>query len=560
MKKKYLFIVGILFFFLTSLTIYNYNCVGLPGTLNHYLSLSEMPIDIQNTTFPLATTTVNGQVVLDTGRNMDNMPYSIGLNGQPNNTTDAGATLGRVLFYDVDLSKNRTISCASCHIQKYGFSDTAQFSTGWAGGKTGRNSMSLIHTRFDKAIVMFWDGRAADVETQVSRPIRDAVEMGMTTTNTNNKQWDTITARIRTKTFYPALFRNAFGSTTIDSQRIVLALAQFVRSMNSYDSKWRRAINNLAGNPSVATIPGFTAQETLGRNLFMDITRGNCQACHTRNIFVPQGAQNNGVDGSIFPGNRWTWTAWNTRNDYIGKDSGFAGVLAKGRYSGILGRDSNAVKANLGRMKVPSLINIGVTGPYMHDGRYKTLDEVINFYSDSVKNNDYNTLSLFFRKIDPRAPGAPNNVTSQLAIDTAPVRVIAYTPTEKAALKAFLLTLTDSVFISDPKWSNPFCVVGTARTTSRTIQYSKLKPTLSLDVYPNPLSVGGMLSVEINAGQNYNDIIKFYSIDGRLVYQKQYSFKIGLNKFNFYLQNIPKGVYIIKMDSDNTMNRKIIIQ
>ena len=408
-----------------------------------------MPKDIQNTTFPLA----------DTVRNMDNMPYSVGLNGQPNINSDAGIALGRVLFYDVDLSKNRTISCASCHKQEYAFSDTAKFSKGFLGGLTGRNSMGLNHIRFHKAIVMFWDGRAASVEDQVTRPIRDAVEMGMSAANTNNKQWDTIVKRLSVKSFYPQLFKNAFGTTIIDSQRIALALAQFVRSINSYGSKWRKAVDSCNCNPAVANLVpyGFTAQEQLGRDLFMDVNRGNCQACHTRNIFVPQGGQNNGVDGSILAGGKWKWTAWNTRDDYKGKDSGFAGVLAKGRYSGILGRDSNAIKTNIGRMKVPTLINIGLTAPYMHDGRFKTLDEVINFYSDSVKNNDYNTLSLFFRKIDSRVPGAPNNVTNQLAIDTSPVRIIHYTTTEKAALKAFLLTLTDTSLINDKRYSNPFC-------------------------------------------------------------------------------------------------------
>ena len=425
----------------------NYNCINLPVTPYHYQTLSEMPKDVQNQCFPLA----------DTLRNMDNMPYSVGLNGQPNINTDAGIALGRVLFYDVDLSKNRTISCASCHKQEFAFSDTARFSKGFLGGLTGRNSMGLFHVRFDKAIVMFWDGRAKDVETQVTRPIRDAVEMGMSAANTNNKQWDSIVKRVSVKTFYPTLFKNAFGTTTIDSQRIALALAQFVRSINSYGSKWRKAVDACNCNPAVAPLTpyGFTAQEQLGRDLFMDVTRGNCQACHTRNIFVPQGAQNNGVDGSILAGGKWKWTAWSTRDDYKLKDSGFAGTLAFGRTP--VARDSNQMKLNMGRMKVPSLINVALTAPYMHDGRFKTLDEVINFYSDSIKNNDYNTLSAFFRNIDPKAPGAPNNVTSQLAIDTAAVRVIHYSVTEKAALKAFLLTLTDTTILHDARYSNPFC-------------------------------------------------------------------------------------------------------
>lgn len=451
MKKEFLYAVSAFSMILISFVTINYLCINLPTEPYHYMTLSEMPSDVQNQTFPLA----------DTVRNMDNLPYSVGLNGQPNINTDPGIALGRVLFYDVDLSKNRTISCASCHKQELGFSDSAKFSKGFLGGLTGRNSMGLQHVRFHKALIMFWDGRAASVEDQVTRPIRDAVEMGMTAANTNGKQWDTITARLRNKKFYPQLFRNAFGTSTIDSQRIALALAQFVRSINSYGSKYRKAVDACNCNPAAQPLTsyGFTAQEDLGRQLFMDVTRGNCQACHTRNIFVPQGGQNNGVDGSILAGGKWKWTAWNTRDDYKGKDSGFAGVLARGRYSGILGRDSGSVKTNIGRMKVPSLINVGLTFPYMHDGRFKTLDEVINFYSDSIKNNDYNTLSAFFRKIDARVPGAPNNVqpSNQIAIDTAPVRIIHYSITEKAALKAFLLTLTDTTITKDVRYSNPFC-------------------------------------------------------------------------------------------------------
>ena len=542
--KKILIILGL--FVLTSLTIYNYNCINLPATSYHYMTLSEMPIDIQNQTFPLA----------DTVRNMDNMPYSIGLNGLPNNTTDAGATLGRVLFYDVDLSKNRTISCASCHKQEFGFSDTAKFSKGFLGGLTGRNSMGLIHTRFDKAIVMFWDGRAKDVETQVTMPIRDGVEMGMTVANTNNHQWDTITARVRTKAFYPALFRAAFGSTTIDSQRITLALAQFVRSMNSYTSRYRKTIDACKCNPAAQSLvsAGFTAQEDLGRQLFMDVTRGNCQACHTRNIFVPQGAQNNGVDGSILAGGKWKWTAWSTRDDYKGKDSGFAGVKAVGNYSGVLGRDSSKVKTLIGRVKVPSLINIGLTAPYMHDGRFKTLDEVINFYSDSIKNNDYNTLSAFFRNIDPRVPGAPNNVTNQLAIDTAPVRTIHYTVAEKAALKAFLLTLTDTGFVRDPKFSNPFCVTSSTARTSQT-ESAQLKEVLSLTTNPY---LSGLYTNTIS-GQNFMGSINVYTIDGKLVAQKLNVFGMGSNELVFPF--ISKGEYIITVETHNSVvySKQIII-
>lgn len=508
MKKTFVLPTLFLIFIVSaSLDIIDYNCINLPATPFHYLALSEMPTDIQNTTLPLA----------DTGRNMDNMPFSIGLNGLPNNTTDAGATLGRVLFYDNDLSFNHTVSCASCHIQKFGFSDTARLSRGWNGGLTFRNSMGLDHARFHKGIKMFWDMRASSVEDQATRPILDAVEMGMTNANLNGHAWDSITARLSNKNFYPSLFQSAFGSMLIDSQRIALALAQFVRSINTFGSKWRVAISAPGvGNPAVSPIPAFTAQELLGRDLFMDVNRGNCQSCHTRNIFVPQGAQNNGADGIFMPGSKFVWTPWASRTDYVGKDSLLAGFRNTGTpfipYPALhWERDTSNVIANIGRAKVPSLINVALTPPYFHDGRYNTLDEVINFYSDSIHNNSYNTLSSFLRDIDPSVPGVPNNVqpANQLAIDTAPVRHRAYTPAEKAALKAFLLTLTDSTLINDPKFSDPFC-----RSSIVSVQFLD---KINAYQYNKGVMVSWTTTSEINSKefvlQRSSDGFRFYDLN-----------------------------------------------
>lgn len=520
----------------SSLTIYNYNCINLPTTPNHYLTVSEMPDDI-----------------IKNAPDMDNTPSN-------NPNTDMGIALGRVLFYDQDLSKNRTISCASCHKQEFAFSDSAKFSRGWNGGLTARNSMSLMHTRFQRGGLMFWDGRAVSVEAQVTVPFVSSVEMGMT--------MDSVIARVRSKQFYRGLFLSAFGSNSIDSVKISKALAQFVRSINSYGSKYRAGVELREGPPETTPFSNFTDQENRGKALFMDINRGNCQACHTRNIFVPQGAQNNGIDGSIGPGLKWRWTPWSTRNDYIGKDSGFAGVLARGNYSGILGRDSGNIKANIGRMKVPSLINISLTGPYMHDGRYKTLDEVINFYSDSIKNNDYNTLSAFLRRIDPSVPGAPNNVANQTIIDNAPVRIIHYTPEEKADLKAFLLTLTDQSVLTDTKYSNPFCS-STARVSSGNnitaarfaTSQQQLIPILSSEVFPNPANAKGALYIKTIAGQNFSGTIRIFSMEGKLVYQKNIFLQIGSNDINLNGVISKSGSYIIQLVNagKTEMNKKVII-
>ena len=332
---------------------------------------------------------------------MDNTPAD-------NPITDDGATLGRVLFYDVELSKNRTVSCASCHQQKFSFSDTARFSKGFNGGLTGRNSMGLIHARFQRDSAFFWDNRASSLEIQTLIPIQNSVEMGLTL--------DTMIARLSAKPYYAQLFQAAFGTPTVTSDRVSKALAQFVRSMNTFGSKFRQGVEATTGNPSVVPLVNFTAQENLGKDLFMDITRGNCQACHTRNVMVQQGAQNIGLD-------------------LVYADNG-------------VGAASGNSNKN-GQFSVPSLINIALTPPYMHDGRFKTLEQVIDFYSDSIKAHP--NLSGFLREIIPGTVNPNNN-----QCDTCAPRKPHFTPTEKAALVAFLKTLTDTIITNDVRWSNPF--------------------------------------------------------------------------------------------------------
>jgi cytochrome c peroxidase len=360
---------------------------------NRNAPLSLTPYNYANIPFPIDVTNNLFQ--------MDNTPAD-------NPITDDGAALGRVLFYDVDLSINHTVSCASCHQQKFSFSDTARFSRGFNGGLTSRNSMGLIHARFQRDSAFFWDNRAKYLEIQTLIPIQNSVEMGLTL--------DTMVARLSAKPYYAQLFQAAFGSPTVTSDKVSKALAQFVRSMNTFGSRFRQGVDGTTGNPEIVQFPNFTAQENLGKDLFMDITRGNCQACHTRNVMVQQGAQNIGLD-SIYA------------------DNGVG--AASGR------------RAQDGKFSVPSLINVALTPPYMHDGRFKTLEQVIDFYSDSIK--EHVNLSGFLREIIPGTVN-PNNNTC----DTCPPRRPHYSPTEKAALVAFLKTLTDTIITTDPRWSNPF--------------------------------------------------------------------------------------------------------
>ena len=305
----------------------------------------------------------------------DNTPAS-------NITTNAGATLGRVLFYDRRLSVNDRVSCSSCHQQQFAFSDTAKLSRGVAGGFTGRHSMGLTNARFYASARFFWDERAASLEAQVLQPIQDGTEMGMTLPN--------VLAKLSATTYYPALFTAAFGTSEITSDRVSRALSQFVRSLVSVNAKFDRAFG-VNGVPNFAAT--FTAQELAGQNLFNG--RAGCARCHGTNAHISDGVHNTGLDATI-----------------------------------------TDVGAGNGRFKAPSLRNIAVRPPYMHDSRFRTIEQVIAFYDSGVQNNP---------GLDPRLRG-PGGRPLRLNLSAA----------ERASLVAFLGTLTDNTFLTNEKFSNPF--------------------------------------------------------------------------------------------------------
>jgi cytochrome c peroxidase len=186
-----------------------------------------------------------------------------------NAITNDGATLGRVLFYDKQLSKNNTISCGSCHKQTEAFDDDINLSKGFEGGFTSRNSMAVLNLRFYKSGKMFWDERAATLENQVLQPIQNHVEMGLTTAELETK--------VAALSYYPPLFQKAFGSTLIDSNRIAKALAQYCRSIVSYQSKYDSVKQGLTT---------FTANEAQGEQIFLTAGVRTCASCHTPPMFI----------------------------------------------------------------------------------------------------------------------------------------------------------------------------------------------------------------------------------------------------------------------------------
>ena len=314
----------------------------------------------------------------------DNVPTN-------NRTRNQGATLGRVLFYDTALSKNNTISCASCHSQENSFSDSNRFSVGFEGELTARNSMSLANARFYRNGRFFWDERASSLEEQVLMPIQDHIEMGLTLEELESK----LSSRRR----YKILFNRAFGDSIITSQRISRALSQFVRSMVSYESKFD--IGLALTNDPRRPFSNFTNLENRGKELFFS-PQTNCAQCHTTAAFIGDRARNNGLDILL-------------------TDLGVGGAT---------GRNND-----LGMFKVPSLRNIEVTAPFMHDGRFTTLEQVIEHYNSGVQNSQ--------------------NLDNRLRRGNG-ARRLNLSNSEKMALKDFLLTLTDRTFLTDEKFSSPF--------------------------------------------------------------------------------------------------------
>jgi len=353
----------------------------LPSTLDNYAN-PEIPAH-----FLVETEGMHGQLPL---MDSDNTPAH-------NPITNAGATLGRVLFYDVNMSANRTVSCASCHIQEKGFSDDRILSLGFEDGETGRHSMGLTNARFYLEGRFFWDQRAATLEEQVLMPFQDPVEMGMTLAD--------LESRAAEASYYPALFEAAFGDSTISTERMSLALAQFVRSMISTQSKYD--VGRAMVDRRSADFPNFSEAENRGKFLFVSGPgRGGfgCFVCHQGEGFIAQTAVSNGLDATTK------------------LDLGYGGITERAE--------------DQGTFKVPSLRNVGIRAPYMHDGRFSTLEEVVAHYSDGVQPSP-NLGPPFFPSTDG-------------------VAQIEMTQAEKDAMVAFLRTLTDDALVTDPKFSDPF--------------------------------------------------------------------------------------------------------
>ncbi|MGB1033042.1 MAG: cytochrome-c peroxidase [Flavobacteriales bacterium] len=300
--------------------------------------------------------------------------------------SNEGATLGRVLFYDVALSANNSVSCASCHQQEFAFSDPRNLSLGHNSAFTARHSMSLENMLWERRF--FWDNRTVGLTNQILQPIQDRNEMGM--------NLDSLEQKIQGMPVYEDLFIDAFGDSLVTSGRISDAIAQFCLSMISYQSKYDDGLYNDFVN--------FSESEKRGKDLFFN-GETRCNQCHMTALFCNPTAVYSGLE--------------------LDDDLGLYNETGNTDHIGVF--------------QIPSLRNIEVTAPYMHDARFKTLDEVLEFYNHGVQ----------------AAPNLDDRITANFQTGGTPLQ-LNLSEQDKQDLIAFLKTLTDNQFLTDNKFSNPF--------------------------------------------------------------------------------------------------------
>lgn len=301
--------------------------------------------------------------------------------------TDHGATLGRVLFYDKALSINNKVSCSSCHLQEKGFADDKPFSIGFNGQKTQRNASAIANVIMKSSL--FWDGRESNLREMVLQPIKNHIEMGM-------DNFDVLEKKLAKFPYYKDLFNKAYGSEEITKEKIAMGLEQFLTSIATINNKRNEIDDPNTWDDEVPVPPSFSENEKLGAKLFF--SKGKCAQCHESTFF--ESSFNIGLD--------------KTPHD-----------IGTGAFGGIKGA-----------FNAPKLNNIKLTAPYMHDGRFTTLRQVINHYSEGI--NDDPDLTWMLKDFDGK-----------------PIK-LSFTEKEKSALEAFLNTFTDHEFIRDQKFSDPF--------------------------------------------------------------------------------------------------------
>lgn len=329
----------------------------------------------------------------------DPTPYVLDLKGDlpdpvipsDNLLTKQKVQLGRMLFYEKKLSKDLTQSCADCHLQKDAFTDIRPFSIGVEKLEGKRNAMPIFNLAYHTN-GFFWDGRAPLLRDQALKPIQDALEMNETLPN--------MVAKLQNDKKFTDQFIRAFGNDTVNSLKVSLALEQFMMTIVSHDSKYDKYLKGEAT---------YTPEELNGKDLFFNepdpvnnIKGAECFHCHSGYNFTNNEFVNNGLDAEV-------------------------NFKDLGRYN-VTKNDNDKAK-----YKVPSLRNIALTGPFMHDSRFKTLEEVIDHYNSNVKMS---------------------STSSDLLLHN--LKGLNLTNQDKSDLIAFLKTLSDPTYLNNPEYASPF--------------------------------------------------------------------------------------------------------
>jgi cytochrome c peroxidase len=408
----------------------------------------------------------------------DNTPIS-------NPITDKGATLGRVLFYDKKLSVDNSISCASCHKQEFAFGDTAQVSIG-VNGTTGRHSMRLVNSRFALENKFFWDERATSLEVQTTMPIQDHVEMGFSGLS-GFPDLDSLRRKLAKQDYYKELFSFVYGDTIITGNRIQKSLAQFIRSIQSFDSKFD---TGMAQAPNINTdFVNFTPRENAGKRLFMDQTVTDsvgvriagglsCKGCHNAPEFdINPLSRANGINRKIGGGKDYTVTRAPSLRDLIGR-------------------------------------NGTANGPFMHTGFSSNIMSVLNHYDSIVVDPSDTGISLILKR---GGNGQRLRMTRQ----------------EKNQVIAFLKTITGNNIYTDSKWSNPFTNDSTI-TINKYTSISMNVPKSLINIYPNP----SQNYIVISGIKDFD--YEIFSVKGEKIRNGNYSNRINVSTFS-------PGIYFIKI-------------
>ena len=331
---------------------------------------------------------------------IDETPYTLAYGDLPtpdlpadNPLTEQGVQLGRMLFYETMLSKDNTQACASCHRQSDGFSDSTRFSIGVELLPGNRQAMPVFNLAWHSND-FFWDGRSELLREQSLRPIQDPLEM--------NETLENVIAKLSSSKMYQDQFTRAFGSTEVTAEKMSLAMEQFMLSIVSYNSKYDKF---LAGEVQL------TESEERGRLLFEaeynpffpEVSGADCGHCHSGRNFENDQYMNNGLD----------------------TDASMTDI----------GREAVSQNANdKGKFKVPTLRNVAVTAPYMHDGRFQTLEQVVDHYNEGIQASE---------TVDPTVL---NTINTGLFL----------TEEDKVDLVNFLKTLTDDTFLNEAAYKSPF--------------------------------------------------------------------------------------------------------